>query len=58
MYGRPTQLRCDAGPAYREGFIQEMKKLGISVSHSSAYSPQSNSHAERFVRTLKTLLKK
>ena len=58
MYGRPTQIRCDAGPAYREGFIADMKKLGISVSHSSAYSPQSNSHAERFVRTLKTLLRK
>ena len=58
MYGRPTQIRCDAGPSYREGFISDMKKLGISVSHSSAYSPMSNSHAERYVRTLKTLLRK
>ena len=58
MYGRPNQIRCDAGPSYRDGFISEMKKIGISVSHSSAYSPMSNSHAERFVRTLKTLLRK
>ena len=58
MYGRPTQLRVDAGPAFREGFIEELKKLGIMVTHTSAYSPQSNSHAERFVRTLKNLLRK
>ena len=58
MYGRPQRLRVDAGPAFREGFIEELKKLGIDVTHTSAYSPQSNSHAERFVRTLKTVLKK
>ena len=32
--------------------------MGIKVTHTSAYSPQSNSHAERFVRTLKNILKK
>ena len=58
MYGRPTQLRVDAGPAFREGFIEELRKMGIKVTHTSAYSPQSNSHAERFVRTLKNILKK
>ena len=58
MYGRPKRLRVDAGPAFREGFIEELQKLGIQVTHSSAYSLQSNSHAERFVRTLKNLLKK
>ena len=58
MYGRPKQIRCDAGPAYRDQFIADMKTMGILVSHSSAYSPMSNSHAERFVRSLKTLLRK
>ena len=58
MYGRPQRLRVDAGPAFRECFIEELKKMGIAVSHTSAYSPQSNSHAERFVRTLKNLLRK
>ena len=28
-YGRFQQLRVDAGPAFRESFIEELKKLGI-----------------------------
>ena len=37
MYGRFQQLRVDAGPAFRESFIGELKKLGIQVTHTSAY---------------------
>ena len=48
----------DAGSAYRERFCEELLKLGVKVRHSSAYSAQSNSHAERFVRTVKGILKK
>ena len=32
--------------------------MGINLNHSSAYSPQSNSHAERFVRSCKEILQK
>ena len=32
--------------------------MGINLNHSSAYSPQSNSHAERFVRSCKDILQK
>ena len=58
QWGRPLELTVDAGPAYRERFREELLKLGVKVRHASAYSPQSNSHAERFVRTVKGILKK
>ena len=32
--------------------------MGINLNHSSAYSPQSNSHAERFVCSCKDILQK
>ena len=32
--------------------------MGIKVNRSSAYSPQSNSHAERLVRSCKNILQK
>ena len=51
-------MTVDSGPAFRERFCEELWKLGVKVRHSSAYSPQSNSHAERFVRTVKSILKK
>ena len=58
QFGRPISLRVDSGPGFRDRFGEELKKLGVMVQHSSAYSPQSNSHAERFVRTVKGILKK
>ena len=50
QFGCPLSLRVDSGPGFREGFVAELKKMGIIVNHSTAYSPQSNSHAERFGR--------
>ena len=32
--------------------------MGINLNHSSCYSPQSNSHAERFVRSCKDIMQK
>ena len=58
QYSRPFSLRVDSGPAYRDRCEEVLKKLGVAVQHSSAYSPQSYSMAKRFVRTTKDLLKK
>ena len=58
QWGRPLELTVDSGPAYREKFCEELLKMGVKVRHSSAYSPQCNSHAERFVRTVKGVLRK
>ena len=58
QYGRPLSLRVDSGPAFRDHFSDTMRKMGVKVQHSSAYSPQSNSKAKRFVHSTKNLLQK
>ena len=58
LYGRCLELRTDSGPAFRTSFGEGVKAMGINLNHSSAYSPQSNSHAERFVRSCKEILQK
>ena len=58
LYGRCLEIRTDSGPAFRSGFQEGQKTLGINLNHSSAYSPQSNSHAERFVRSCKDIMQK
>ena len=58
LYGRCLEIRTDSGPAFRSGFAEGLKGMGIKLNHSSAYSPQSNSHAERFVRSCKNILQK
>ena len=58
LYGRCLEIRLDSGPAFRSSFTAGLKGMGIKLNHSSAYSPQSNSHAERFVRSSKNILQK
>ena len=58
LYGRCLEVRSDSGPGFRETFKEELEKMGIKLNHSSCYSPQSNSHAERFVRTCKEIMQK
>ena len=58
LYGRCLEIRTDSGPAFRSGFQEGLKALGINLNHSSAYSRQSNSHAERFVRSCKDIMQK
>ena len=57
-YGLPHAVRSDDGPAFRKGFTDYLKGLGIKHNHSSAYNPSSNGLAERGVRQLKDVLKK
>ena len=58
LYGRCLEVRTDSGPAFRSAFQEGLKTMGINLNHSSAYSPQSNSHAERFVRSCKDIMQK
>ena len=58
LYGRCLEVRTDSGPAFRSAFQEGLKAMGINLNHSSAYSPQSNSHAERFVRSCKDIMQK
>ena len=58
LYGRCLEIRVDSGPAFRSSFAEGLKGMGIKLNHSSAYSPQSNSHAERFVRSCKDIIQK
>ena len=44
QFGRPVSLHVDSGPGFRDKFGEELRKLGVAVQHSSANSPQSNSH--------------
>ena len=53
QFGRPYTAKSDSGPAFRLTWEEELAKLGVSVSHSSCYNPQSNGLVERSVRTLK-----
>ena len=48
----------DSGPAFRNKFEEECKKMGIRTEHSSAYNPSSMSEVERAVGSLKHLLKR
>ena len=56
-YGLPHSVRSYDGLAFRQGFTDYLKGLGIH-NHSSAYNPSSNGLAERGVRQLKDVLKK
>ena len=58
LYGRCLEVRTDSGPGFRETFREGLKKMGINLNHSSCYSPQSNSHAERFVRSCNDMMQK
>ena len=58
LYGRCLEIRTDSGPAFRSNFEEGLRGMGINLNHSSAYSPQSNSHAERFVCSCKDIFQK
>ena len=53
-----AQFGSDSGPLFRLTWEEELAKLGVRVSHSSCYNPQSNGLVERSVRTLKEILAK
>lgn len=62
-YGLPVRINADNGPPWgspssaRHGLTQLtvwLIRLGISVSHSRPYHPQTNGKDERFHRTLNT----
>ena len=54
--GRPTSIRADGGPQFRQPFKEFCRKLGIDVETSSPNYPQSNGHAESGVKEVKRLL--
>ena len=47
QYGAPMACVSDNGPAFRNKFEEECKKMGIRTEHSSAYNPSSMSEVER-----------
>lgn len=64
-YGMPERINTDNGPPWGNGcrarytkFSAWLIQLGIRVSHSSSYHPQTNGKDERFHRTLKVELLK
>ena len=57
-WGKPFEILADSGPGFRQTFEEECQKLGITVRHSSGYNSSSQSHVERCVGQLKSLLKK
>ena len=57
-WGLPYLVKSDFGPGFRQTFEKDLSKLGVKVSHSSAYNPQSQGMVERAVRRIKELLKK
>ena len=58
QFGAPMVCVSDNGPAFRNKFEEECKKMGIRTEHSSAYNPSSMSEVERAVGSLKHLLKR
>ena len=58
LFGNPMRVISDDGGAFRNDFIEKLRKLNIRHKHSSAYHPESNSLAERAVGSLKGSLRK
>lgn len=58
-FGLPGEIVTDNGPPFGSfKFVSFCKKYGIKVSKSPPYHPQSNGLAERYVQTVKKVLKK
>ena len=51
---RPKTIQADNGGEFQTLLNDMLNKRGIKLIHSSAYNPTSNSHVERFNRTLKS----
>lgn len=59
VFGLPDEIVSDNGPPFNsKEFSDFCTENGIKLSHSPAYSPQSNGQAEVAVRVAKTTLKK
>lgn len=58
-FGLPDVLVSDGGPPFNSfAFVCFLENQGIKVFKSPPYHPASNGQAERFVRTVKDVLKK
>ena len=57
-FDRPITIVSDGGPAFNHGFVDFVRARHILHRYSSAYRPQSNSPAERAVKSLKDVLEK
>ena len=52
--GRPEAIRCDNGPEYISGALQDWAaKRGIRIDYIQPGKPQQNAHVERFNRTVR-----
>lgn len=52
--GRPKTIRCDNGPEYLSGALQEWSaKQGIRIDYIQPGKPQQNAYVERFNRTVR-----
>ena len=56
--GLPYKIISDTGGGFRDNFFKQLQEMGVSQHPSSAYHSESNSLAERAVRSLKDVLKK
>jgi len=57
-YGVPHKIITDKGPAFMgEVFNNTTKLMGINITHTTSYHPQSNGSVERDHRTLKAFLR-
>ena len=52
--GRPEAIRCDNGPEYISGALQDWAaKRGIRIDYIQPGKPQQNAYVERFNRTVR-----
>jgi putative transposase len=52
--GRPKAIRCDNGPEYLSGALQEWSaRRGIRIDYIQPGKPQQNAYVERFNRTVR-----
>ena len=58
-FGPPWMVRCDNGPEFRDHLVEALFEVfGVVVKHGAVRHPQSQGSAERFNRTLLTLIRK
>lgn len=52
--GKPAEIRCDNGPEYTSGKLQEWAaKKNIAIRYTQPGKPQQNGYAERYNRTVR-----
>ena len=58
-FGIPAEVVSDNGPQFSSAeYKQFAKTFGFKITHSSPQHPQSNGQAERYVQTIKNIIKK